>query len=141
MAVHRKTATLTVASSGDGIGHDEEDLNVFPISSRLLLTRLLAVEYEGDQLDLTVSELDEADEDDEDAVDTPGAMLLHVFETEDRFYYVLGANAVDQDGEAVSGAYQGIPITVPKVRVEVDGPPGSIATVKVYYETAGDQRF
>jgi len=138
MTMHRRTVELTCSAVD---GHAEEDVSAYPTSSIALLTRLHAVRYAGDQLALTVSEVDPADEDDEDAEDTPGAMLLHVFETDDKVYYPRVAEVVDQDGAAIANEYVPVILGTTKVRIEVDGPALSTATVELFYETAGDQRF
>jgi len=138
MAINRRTVSLTCGADG----HDEEDVTTYPAPTTVArLSRLYAVRYAGDQLSLTVSEVNPADPDDEDAEVTVGEPLLFIFETDDRLYYPRVAEVVDQDGVAIANEYVTPLITTYRVRVEVDGPVNSTATVDLFYETPGDSRF
>jgi hypothetical protein len=139
MTLHRKSATLTC----DAYGYAEDDITVYPTTSVGRLTELYAVRYASSDGDsnprLTVREVDSGDEDVPE--ETPGSILFYVERADDRFYYPVGTNGVDEVGVAVASLLTLIPINTNQVRVELVSRPDAAGTVYVYYKTAGDQRF
>lgn len=137
MAMRRQVAELTC----DANGYAEEDVDAFPHSSVARLTRLYAVKFESTDGNsnpaLTIRQLDE----DEDGDETPGDILLYIESTDDRLYFPRVAYTVDQEGTAITDSYEPAAIGTEKVRVELDGAEDDAATVTLFYETAGDQRF
>jgi hypothetical protein len=91
----------------------------------------------GTAASVTVRELDV----DDDLEETPGDILLYVDEVDDRRYYPLVSEAVDNSGDAIASQYRSVPITTDSVQVEANGTVGEVVTVDIFYETAGDQRF